>query len=211
MLQESKGTKILLAIILGGAIAVVIMCLLFKAGVVQTDLLTTEFKLRGNSLEELADSVIDEIINDDMKEYDKYKVLHDWLINYAHYDWENVNTSSSSMHNGTVVLSAGQGVCDGYAYAYQALCKSAGLYCGVVIGNTGDAYADHAWNIVRVNDKFYHVDCTWDDTDNSNNKGNEQIYNYFMLSDKTMKAKGRTFESQNCISTIFENKEKPIL
>ena len=209
-MQENTGTKILLSLILAAAVGVVIFCLLIKTGVVESDLIETEFKPKGNNLEQMADSVTDYVIKDNMSDYDKYKALHDWLINYAKYDWENVNTASTSMHNGVVVLSAGQGVCDGYAYAYQALCKSAGLYCGVVIGNTGDQYADHAWNIVRINNNFYHVDCTWDDTDKKREDGNEMIYNYFMLSDKSMQKKGRTFEPQNCTSTILENKESPI-
>ena len=204
MFTNSKGTNVLLGIILTAAIAVVIFCVAFKMGFVEADFLSSEFKPRGNTLEELADSVTKEVIKENMSEYDKYKVLHDWLINYAEYDWENVNTVSTSMHNGTVVLTAGKGVCDAYAYAYQAICKSAGLYCSVVTGNTGDAYADHAWNVVRINNNFYHVDCTWDDTDTPNAEGKEQVYTYFLVSDKTMQSRGRVFEPQKCISTVYE-------
>lgn len=207
MITGSKKTQVLLAVILGAAIAVVIFCVAIKLDIVDSSMLSTEFKPKGNTLEELANSVVKEVVTEDMNELQKYKVLHDWLINYAEYDWNNVNTSSTSIHNGTVVLTSGKGVCDAYAYAYQALCKSANLYCKVIIGNTGDKYSDHAWNIVRVNNQFYHVDCTWDDSDNKSLE-KEQTYDYFMLSDKTMTQHGRAFETQGCNSTTYEGKFK---
>lgn len=205
MFTNNRGTQIFLGIVLTAAVAVVIFCAAIKMGFVQSDFLTSEFKPKGNTLEELAESVVEEVITEDMNEYQKYKVLHDWLINYAKYDQENTNTKSESMHNGAVVLRSGTGVSDAYAYAYQALCKSANLYCAIVQGNAGDRYKDHVWNIVRINNGFYHIDCTWDDTDTKNDEGKEQIYEYFLLSDKTMKSKGRTFENQNCTSTVYES------
>ena len=60
-------------------------------------------------------------------------------------------------------------VCDGYAQAYQYLLRQAGICAAQVTGKAdtpegtlwGDAY--HAWNIVKLDDEWYEVDCCWDD------------------------------------------------
>ena len=41
--------------------------------------------------------------------------------------------------------------------AYQLLCNSCGVECQVVEGRTGGA--THFWNIVQLDQAFYHVDC----------------------------------------------------
>jgi hypothetical protein len=42
---------------------------------------------------------------------------------------------------------------------------------------------DHAWNVVKINGEWFHIDTTWDDGENVN-------YNWFMRSDADMKNAG---------------------
>ena len=49
-------------------------------------------------------------------------------------------------------------VCEGYAKAFQYLCDLSGIDCYSVTGS------DHMWNIVVLDGKSYHVDCTWADS-----------------------------------------------
>ena len=203
----NKSTKILMCVALGVSLALVIICLLWKAGIIETDLLNDEFKPKGTGIEQMANSVVDHVTKKDMTDYEKYKALHDWLVNYAYYDHENVNTASQTHHNGLVLLSTKRGVCDAYSYAYQALCHSAGLYCGVVLGKTSGG--GHAWNTVMIDSVKYHVDCTWDDWENKN--GDDACYDYWLLSDETMRSyDGRSFTPQDCNSKKYENKELPL-
>lgn len=94
-------------------------------------------------------------ITSSMSEYDREKLLHDRLaakISYAETD---------NAHNAYGAIVEGEAVCEGYAEAYQYLLQLAGLQALVVTGES--ASVGHAWNIVRVDGKYYHVDLTWDD------------------------------------------------
>lgn len=56
--------------------------------------------------------------------------------------------------------------CSGYAEGFALLLEAAGVPVRTV---TGTAYENgkpsaHAWNLVRPDGFWYHVDCTWDDT-----------------------------------------------
>ena len=50
-------------------------------------------------------------------------------------------------------------VCQGYAETMFYLLKKAGLSCAIASSQN----INHAWNIAKVNGKWYHVDATWDD------------------------------------------------
>ena len=102
--------------------------------------------------------------------------IHDKLINLVTYDYPVLNINGRNLaHTAYGALvddgmgNANAAVCDGYAKAYQYLLCRAGICSTVVSGvagsNSGD-YAgegDHAWNIVKLDDEWYEVDCCWDD------------------------------------------------
>ncbi len=46
----------------------------------------------------------------------------------------------------------------GMALAYSALCREEGIPCFVVIGKLDSA--EHAWNIIKIDDTYYHVDVS---------------------------------------------------
>ena len=58
---------------------------------------------------------------------------------------------------------------------------------------------DHAWNMIRINDSWYHMDCTWDDLDGY--AGYEIIYKFFNRSEAVIKSDG-THE----IESMFDGK-----
>ena len=107
-------------------------------------------------------------------DYDKALWLHDWLIFNADYD------ESLKMHAARGVLLDGTGVCESYALAYQMLLGEVGIPSIYV---TGYARGElHAWNLVQLEDEWYHIDPTWDDPVGGGNEG----YGYFGLSDQLM-------------------------
>lgn len=96
--------------------------------------------------------------------YDKEKYLHDALV-------EHVTYNISEMDQGAyATLVKGEGVCAGYARAFQYLLHCAGIESFVV---TGWANGSHAWNIIRLEDNWYFVDPTWDDA------SDQLSYTYF--------------------------------
>ena len=75
-------------------------------------------------------------------------------------------------------------MCEGIAKSVKALCDQLGLWCIVVISENapekGIKYR-HAWNIVRVGGRYYHLDATFD-----NSVGTPELirYDYFNLEDR---------------------------
>lgn len=100
--------------------------------------------------------------------YEKERRLHDILI--GQIDYEKGADKNQSAYSALVT---GKSVCAGYARAYQYLMQRLGITCYYC---TGFAGTDHAWNIVALDDGFYNVDLTWDDT-----PGGE--YDYFNKTD----------------------------
>lgn len=90
-------------------------------------------------------------------------------------------------------------VCAGYSQAMQMLMNRAGIDCGVVTSQA------HEWNIVKINNTWYYVDCTWDDGDGKS--GYEVIYKYFNRS----KSQFLNFSDSNYIHHITENFWDPYL
>lgn len=104
-------------------------------------------------------------------DYEKEKYIHDALIDRASYDMgAEMNQSAYS------ALVNGQTVCAGYARAYQYLLQQLSIPCYYCTGYAGE---NHAWNIVGLEDGYYNVDTTWDDTDMEG-----ASYDYFNKNDQ---------------------------
>lgn len=90
-------------------------------------------------------------------DYEKLLAFHDRLVTGCTF---NENTDYSNTVYGALV--AGSAQCEGYAFTFEYLCKQAGIECFTVTG-TNPQGALHAWNMVKLDGMWYHVDCTWDD------------------------------------------------
>lgn len=116
-------------------------------------------------------SIITSVINDNMDDYHRALALHDWLVTNAEYDY------TYTYYEPEGVLLYGTGVCDSFAQAYRMLMNAAGVECIYVSGISNDDR--HAWNLVKIDGEWYHVDCTWD-------VGGS--HEYFMLTDEQMES-----------------------
>lgn len=101
--------------------------------------------------------------------YEKEVRLHDILIERVEYE-KGVDKNQSAYS----ALVDGKSVCAGYARAYQYLMQRMGIPCFYCTGYAG---TDHAWNIVGLDDGYYNVDVTWDDTEGGQ-------YDYFNKTDE---------------------------
>jgi len=118
-------------------------------------------------------------ITTSMTEYEKEKYLHDALAVRVTY------TESANAHNAYGALVEGKAVCEGYAEALQCLLHRAGIKSLIAIGSsvnpsTGKSEG-HAWNIVKIDGKYYHVDLTWND------QGSKLFHAYFNVTDEIIK------------------------
>ena len=121
--------------------------------------------------------ILQEIGVEDMTtNYEKVLAIHDWVcdqINYTAGKKDIVSTCYGAITNGKVL-------CNGYALCLYKLLVGAGIPCKYIGGKagTGRDSGGHAWNIVALGDKWYYVDCTWDDDEG------KICYDYFLKGKK---------------------------
>ncbi|MBQ7758407.1 transglutaminase domain-containing protein [Anaerotignum sp.] len=117
-----------------------------------------------------------------MKATDMEKLLyiHDFICQNVHYD----KLKKQYSHEIIGPLGHGVGVCEGIAKSVKILCDTLNIWCVIALSEAnpenGTKYR-HAWNIVKVDKKYYHIDCTFD---NSLGNPEEIRYDYFLLPDK---------------------------
>ncbi len=140
--------------------------------------LSPTYRLSGDALREaraafdLAVAGMLSGITSSMSEYEREKLLHDRLAAKVTYD-----AAGENAHDPYGALVEGRAVCEGYAEAFAYLLRKAGISAFVVTGASVDpvsgASIRHAWNLVRIDGRYYHVDPTWDD------QGERIFYAYF--------------------------------
>lgn len=133
---------------------------------------TNRIKLINDKVKE----IITKNITNDMNNKDKIKVIHDYIIKTTKYDSlksdENISNYSSDTAYGP--LFEGYAICNGYSdlmsiFLYEMNIESIKI-----------ASENHIWNLVKLDNSWYHLDLTWDDPVMEN--GKEIIdYSYFLI------------------------------
>lgn len=161
-----------------------------------------------NQLKSERDRIISGYIKASMSDYDKEKVLHDYIIEHSRYDYQNLvnNTLPPDSYTAYGVLLKGSGVCQGYAEAMNILARKAGLETIMISGSAynNGSLESHAWNLIKINGGYYHLDVTWDDPVDEDGT-DHLLYTYFNLNDKEMQ-KDHSWQGNlypNCISDQF--------
>lgn len=111
----------------------------------------------------------------DGSDYEKALWLHDWLLLQLDYDHSLKWSSAES------ALTRKLGTCQAYESAYSKLLTAA----GITNAETRDTYDGHTWNAMKLDGKWYQVDCTWDDT-KDNYYNFDPTHLYFGLTDELM-------------------------
>ena len=129
-----------------------------------------------------AKKIVDKIIKSSMSDFSKALAIHDWLTFNVDYDRTYSSYSVAS------TLSKRVAVCEGYARTFKMMAELAGLEVEMITGTANGQ--SHAWNQVKINGTWYNVDVTWDDPTSSDKKASDHThnnYNYFLISDSTLK------------------------
>lgn len=124
-------------------------------------------------------------INSDLSDIDTALEVHNYIASHAEYNTTGYNTGTLSNidHSAYGVLVEHTGVCDSYSLAYQYIMKCIYNIDTVVVTSQP---MNHAWNLIKINGNYYHVDLTWDDgtfTMNGKVIDYNVRYLYFLLSD----------------------------
>lgn len=116
-------------------------------------------------------------IENDMTDFEKVMEVHDYMVLHYDYDWSEENEN----HTITIMVTK-TGVCESYALTFNYIMNIVGVESVIVTS----AKMQHAWNLVKVDGKWYHIDVTWDDP-----KGlpPDQVYHQFeLLSDERIQS-----------------------
>ena len=93
-------------------------------------------------------------------DYQKAKLIYDYICSNITYDYDNLNDDTYSLkYTAYAALINKTAVCQGYASLLYRMLLEAGVDARVISGNAG---GPHAWNIVKLNGKYYNLDSTWD-------------------------------------------------
>lgn len=125
------------------------------------------YQKRVNDLNAEIDALVAQV--EGMEDFEKALYVHDYIVLNCEYDLElleylEINGTltgemRSEKYTEYSVLINGTGICGSYALAYRAILNAAGMECLYL----SSQQMDHAWNMVKIDGKWYHVDCCWDD------------------------------------------------
>lgn len=139
-------------------------------------------------------------VNKNMTELEKAMVLHDYIVMNTTYN-DSKNKSSRLSIYGTLLENKAN--CQGYTITYKALLNKVGIKAKCITSMK----LKHAWNLVRIDNRWYNVDVTWDDK-LINKKDSYGIvsHEYFMGSTSYFKNNGHYgFEAGQASSTKYDS------
>lgn len=131
-------------------------------------------------------SIIENNITPYMSDVEKAKAIHDYLVLNTAYDYDNYvkNCLPDASYNIEGILLYNTGVCSGYARAFQLFMDVLDVECIYVTGTDIQTGIGHAWNEIKIDGVWSHVDVTWDDP--VPDTAGYVRHKYFMVDDATM-------------------------
>jgi hypothetical protein len=114
---------------------------------------------------DMASKVLDDIIKKDMTDYDKEKAVYVYLTSQLKSSTEILTVVSKNERendNPHDVLKYRSAVCVGYATTFRMFMQMLDIECKVV--HSSDLI--HSWDLVKLDDGWYHVDC-YNDSENA--------------------------------------------
>lgn len=127
-----------------------------------------------NEINEEIKKLIDEKIKDDMSNEEKIKTIHDYIINITKYDLNAAKGLKTSYDSSRIqgVLYDHFAICSGYADTMAVFLNEMNF------NNYKVSSATHVWNAVKIDDKWYHLDLTWDDPVGEKD---DLTYDYYLI------------------------------
>ena len=122
--------------------------------------------------------VIDEVITEDMSDYEKEKAIYDWQVKWISYNSDNLNPiidGQNETHTPYGVFRTHNAICVGNATTFKLFMDALGIPCKIIHSTQN---GEHAWNVTQLDGDWYHVDVTFDGSYNG-----VPGYSYFNVPD----------------------------
>ena len=165
---------------------------------------TMDTETRLDAKKRLSDTVED-ILRDKPQAQDEFETelyLQGRLIEECTYDKAAASAgfdTAPTAYSAYGALVEGKAVCEGYARAMQLLFKHCGIRGTLVFGKSIKSGEQHMWNLVTINGNDYHLDATWNDTENRTR------HNYFNVTTQQISLSHHITDGQlgvvNCTAT----------
>ena len=134
-----------------------------------------------NEINNKVNQIITEQVKNEKDKKEVIKIIHDYIINNSKYDVDksdkNIDKYKSNIAFGPLI--EGFGLCGGYTDAMAIFLNYYDIPNFKVVSE------NHIWNAVFLDNKWYHLDLTWDDPVVSTGE-NILEYNFFLISDKEL-------------------------
>ena len=119
-------------------------------------------------------------------EAEKARIIYSWIAHNISYDVPALLSGNYGDLTPEGVLKTRKGVCSGYADLYKSLARAMGLDVTVIEGYSkgysyvvGSTTSNHAWNAVKINNKWYLIDTTWGAGSVNNSQFNRKFNSYY--------------------------------
>lgn len=129
-------------------------------------------------------NILSEIIKPYMTDNEKVKAVHDYIVLNGKYD------TNFEYYSDYDLLTEGKSVCNGYAVLTYNMLNKLGIPVKLVFGSSNSQ--SHVWNMIKLDDYWFHLDTTWDDP--VPDRKNMSSYNYYLLTDEEI-LKDHTIDS----------------
>lgn len=140
-----------------------------------------EIKERRKVVNETVEGILGGLILGSDTDFEKVKKIHDYVALNTEYKYSTGLADDVRTSYGLVVN--GYANCDGYTSTVQHMLDEVGIENEFIIGYNKKGVL-HAWNMVKLDGEYYHMDVTGDGL-----KGTENGrigYWYFLVSDKSL-------------------------
>lgn len=131
------------------------------------------------------DKIKSTYIKDTMTDKEKIQTFHDYIIKTTKYDKDRANNmnneeyKNSESHTANGLLKNHLALCGGYSDIMS-------IYMSQLnIPNIRISADKHVWNLVYIDDKWLHLDATWDDPV-TNTGAQILIHDYFLIDTNTL-------------------------
>lgn len=137
--------------------------------------------------------ITNNLIDSRMSQIEKVQAVNEYLVKVFAYD----DTYKSD--NVYTALTTGKTICQGYAMAAYKMFKILGIECRIINGEKSGV--SHAWNLVKLESNWYHLDIT--------NNDNIVRDRYLLKSDEFMKEneyKWNAADYPSCLKNFYTTK-----
>lgn len=179
-----------------------------------------EAKAIQKQLHTIADEVIAKMPQG--SDYEKVKYIYEYIIQNTEYNLSALDNEDVAWANQSIrsVFLDKKSICNGYSLAFQFLCQKAGIESIYIAGDISASVDKHAWNLVKIDGKYYPIDTTWGDpTFSAEVAGQQQLssidYSYLCmpkaLFEKTHVADETFFENEGPNAAYLSDSSEPFV